>query len=170
MHLKSKTYLGREATEKCKNELTKGKGKILVKEVTKEDGHPMVGPATMYQQQSFKVPEKKVMFSACTCKQSVCIGKYKALLVLACSQVHLYVGTDTCACRIKDQWEGREQNTIVAIRISGHHTMEKLFLSHVMLKILKLCTTCTCMIIIICTGYMHHCHAIPELPKGIVTG
>ena len=48
--------LGSEATEKSKNELTKGKGKILVKEVTEEDGHPMVGLATMYQQQSFKVP------------------------------------------------------------------------------------------------------------------
>ncbi len=42
-------YLGSESTEKGKDELREGEGKVLVEEVTQEDSHSMVGPATVDQ-------------------------------------------------------------------------------------------------------------------------
>ena len=40
-------YLSSEATEECEYELRESKGKVLVEEVSKEGGHPVIGPAAM---------------------------------------------------------------------------------------------------------------------------
>ena len=49
-------YLCSEATKESKDELGESEGKILVEEVAQEEGHSVVGPATMYQQQSLQEP------------------------------------------------------------------------------------------------------------------
>ena len=50
------THLGSESTEESKSELAEGEGKVLVEEVAKENGHAMVRPAAMNQQQALQVP------------------------------------------------------------------------------------------------------------------
>ncbi len=52
---KCEGYLGSESTEEGKNELRESEGKVLVEEVTEEDSHSMVGPATVDQQQALQI-------------------------------------------------------------------------------------------------------------------
>lgn len=55
MATKCEGYLGSESTEEGKNELRESEGKVLVEEVTEEDSHSMVGPATVDQQQALQI-------------------------------------------------------------------------------------------------------------------
>ena len=53
------THLCSESTEKCKEELAKSEGKVLVEEVAQEGGHPVIGPAAMNQKKTFQVPARE---------------------------------------------------------------------------------------------------------------
>lgn len=45
-----KAYLCTKSTEKGKPEMAESKGKVLIKEITKEFAHSIIRPASMYKQ------------------------------------------------------------------------------------------------------------------------
>ena len=50
-------HLSSEATEESKQELTECEGKVLIKEIFEEEGHPVIRPSAVNQQQPLKIPK-----------------------------------------------------------------------------------------------------------------
>ena len=50
-------HLSSKAAKECKQELTECEGKVFIKEILEEQSHPVIGPSTMNQQQSLKIPK-----------------------------------------------------------------------------------------------------------------
>lgn len=52
-------HLSSESAEEGKQKLAEGEGKVLVEEVAEEDGHPVVRPASVHQQQTLQEPVRQ---------------------------------------------------------------------------------------------------------------